>query len=169
MAQEENIKQDIGYMQRFCDEEGININRPWSRDGYTYATNGHLMIRIPGEHAEPNEKAPYIKKFKWNHSEIADWQPLPEYEPKFIKIDRCEECNAPLSEMYFKGILCIPLNILEPVQGQDHGIASRYIDLIKTLPGALISNVRQKGNDPIPFVWDGGEGYLMGMRKKEGK
>ncbi len=49
-------------MQRFCvDKDDIRyyLCQPWSRGKYTYATNGHIMVRVkrlPG--VAENEKAP---------------------------------------------------------------------------------------------------------------
>lgn len=66
----------------FCstDTNRKNIQKPWSLNGFTYATDGKILVQIEGSHADPNEGAPKLSLdggFRFNHSEMQDWIELP--------------------------------------------------------------------------------------------
>lgn len=92
-------------LQKFCEVSSIRaLSAPFYKDGYTYASNGHIAVRTPGKHAEENEAAPYINRPDlWQHTDVLEWTDLPDFEPKWDscyrcestgKSDRCEECDG---------------------------------------------------------------------------
>lgn len=46
------------WMQRHCVPKREHFARPWSAGGRTYASIGHYLIAVPGEHALPSVAAP---------------------------------------------------------------------------------------------------------------
>lgn len=87
----------------FCESDSLrSLGRPFYRDGYTYASNGHIAVRVSGKHAEENEAAPNINLPRlWDHADVMEWTDLPTFEPQWAscircegsgKSDRCEEC-----------------------------------------------------------------------------
>ena len=50
------------YLQKFCgNADDSRINRPWSVDGWTMATDGKILIRVPlVDGVEENPKAPDV-------------------------------------------------------------------------------------------------------------
>lgn len=49
-------------LQKFCgNADDARIGRPWSADGWTMATNGHVLVRVPRiDGVEENPMAPLI-------------------------------------------------------------------------------------------------------------
>lgn len=86
-------KMDKETMKKFCSEKIKNFVEPWTRDGFTYATNGHILIRVPALPDVPdNPGAPGISKTfaMFNISEESfdiPVLPAPQYSV-------CEECEG---------------------------------------------------------------------------
>ncbi len=68
----------IEMLQRFCDQsEGrYDLTSPFSFGAFTYATNGHICIRVPRMAAVTRECS-LTKGLPWDHDDIAGWQNMP--------------------------------------------------------------------------------------------
>lgn len=68
----------IDMLQRFCadDHARATITKPFSFGDYTYATNGHVCIRVP-RMAEVTPESDIITRLTWDHEEISGWQEMP--------------------------------------------------------------------------------------------
>ncbi|MCV6590563.1 MAG: hypothetical protein OIF57_16285 [Marinobacterium sp.] len=89
----------------FCNPWSENpiATSPWSLDGHTYATNRHIMIRIPGNYASPitprllacitniNNLLNTVG-LEWHPLETLslDWSAVPEYTRSIV----CGACNG---------------------------------------------------------------------------
>ncbi len=166
-------------LEKFCsknDQEsrfGINkprprvgINKPWSRDRFTYATNGHIIVRVTHV-AEilDNPRAPNAKELFDNAlkgsitpSGIPDI-PEPEYEDcrvckgkgKFIVGEKEVVCNKCNGEGKFE--------VLEKTAINGLLFQNRYLRLIKSLSGYRFFPT--KTDYPAWFTFDHGDGLLM--------
>ncbi len=83
-------------LQKFCaapDDIREGMRQPWSRGKYTYATNGHILLRVArlGDVPE-NERAPDAA---WMIAKIEPpsyWMPVP---PATMPPDvKCDECDG---------------------------------------------------------------------------
>lgn len=80
-------------LQKFCADKP-RIHAPWSRDGYTYATNGHVVIRVPEvDGISQSQEAPSLKPvLKYFDIDPDIWYPLKKV--KMPKPDVCGSCNG---------------------------------------------------------------------------
>lgn len=172
-------------LQKFCstDERRPHICKPYSRGEYTYATNGHMLVRV-GRSVDfsENEQAPdcesIIKLCQPIYFQPLDNITMPEPIFRDVKC-RCDEepeHDCPSCDC-FEGSgddcdFCHGKGIYTQV---DYGCVAigkvcfdpKYIALIKDLPSAVIQN-------PIPshpclFKFDGGIGVVMPLRGEGGK
>ena len=83
-------------LKQFCaDREDPRpyLRQPWTRDGYTWATNGHIIIRVPvidGIPDCPNSRDGVLLFSQ--QKEPIDWIPVPAVEP--TKTEDCENCDG---------------------------------------------------------------------------
>src|SRR5262245_47843313 len=105
-------------LNQFCDpqrrEPGTDISRPFSLNGYTYSTNGHICVRVPRRPDVPeNKEAPNAEKLEWDFSRVK-FGPLPEPEPLSDKcgwcegrghLHRCPDCRCECTECNGSGKL----------------------------------------------------------------
>ena len=83
-------------LQAFCADAGdirYFLRKPWSRGEFTYATNGHILLRVarlpdvPDETKAPDAEALFLKTIPG-----AEWIPVPAaVMPPMID---CDECNG---------------------------------------------------------------------------
>jgi len=68
-------------LKRFCvdgDDIRYGLQQPWTRDGYTWASNGYLVVRVPAIAEVPdNEKAPSIAKLFSETAPPGEWVAVP--------------------------------------------------------------------------------------------
>jgi hypothetical protein len=86
----------IEILEKFCsrDETRTKIQKPFSIGDYTYATNGHIIIRIDKVESigsVENSLNPETL-LTWDHSKIKEWLPLPEYSIDIS--DKCRYCKG---------------------------------------------------------------------------
>lgn len=103
-----------GDLQKFCsrDKTRLNINTPWSVGEYTYATNGHVILRVPRLpdvpenvvapkvviEGDPASLFPYAEPPEWFPFDAIDL-PKPETQPCATcdgkgKNFECPECDG---------------------------------------------------------------------------
>lgn len=91
---------DIQTIQLFCceDETKVNLCTPYSRGEYTFATNGHMQIRVPRLVEVPErEDAPIVVISESDPvgknylKEPAEWLPVPAVT---VASEPCKQCGG---------------------------------------------------------------------------
>ncbi len=100
----------------FCaiDDARWNLLHPWTRDGYTWATNGHIIVRVPAMDDVPeNNDAPDAGRLMAKAPDDLPYFPVPECTmPAPISCSwcdgtgrdpndkrcRCDECDGTKTE-----------------------------------------------------------------------
>lgn len=95
-------------LQKFCSTEERHkqdgIDKPFTRGDWTYATEGHICIRIPCISEVINQSGPgnVEKLFADALGRETKWQPLPEFELEYVTCSTCggtgHVCLCPLSD-----------------------------------------------------------------------
>jgi hypothetical protein len=167
-------------LQPFCADPEIYrraINAPWSRDGYTFATDGALLIRVPYRaEVEDREGAPQVMGNRIGAifaREPADWFDIPEFPPPAS--DECKECEgdgwvSPRTQYnVYDDQECKTCDGKGRVQ-QDKPVeiggfyfADRLLTILRQLPNVKIGPLGP--NDAARVTFDGGDGLLMPRRK----
>lgn len=81
------------YLKPFCSQDNERISTPWTADGYTYATDGVIAVRVPAIDGVPNNnEAPDMQRLLWDHGTISDWRDLPEYDITAAR--PCKQCKG---------------------------------------------------------------------------
>lgn len=82
---------NIEDLQKYCadDTSRTEITKPFTRGEYTYATNGHILIRVPRLPEVTNTSSVDIGRLSFN-GEV--YFPIPDVDPpKYIP---CKECGG---------------------------------------------------------------------------
>lgn len=161
-------------LKPFCSKEETRyyLMTPWSRGNFTYATNGHIAVRIDRVASiEENDICPDVEKIL---PDYAAFQFLPVGEVAFppqemTKCDVCEgrgtehecgDCTHACDECEGKGAIEVPVSC-----DFRKGIFSlHYLRILKTLPGVAAPAEYTGKNIPMPFIFDGGVGVIMPMK-----
>jgi hypothetical protein len=154
-------------LNQFCDPErrapGADLSVPFSLNGHTYATNGHICVRVPRRPDIPeNKEAPNAEKLPWDFSRIK-FGPLP--APEFLRdqcwvcggsgyLHKCPDCRCECTECKGAGRFAPRARIGKAV------FTGQYIEWMQALPGLEIGKPKPPPR-PLPFRFKGGEGLLM--------
>lgn len=168
---------DINTLKKFCANgiDRINIQAPWSKGEHSYATNGHVIIRVPRLAEVPeNDKAPLAEKI-FTVGAPAEWFPLsgiklPKIKTMVCECDdngmvyhedcsdcsghKCEECG---------GTREITVGEDKPVAIGKAFFQNKYLRLLKGLPNCKISPGADAESIAV-FEFDGGDGLIMEVR-----
>jgi hypothetical protein len=168
------IKDDL---MKYCLNDPCSayqeLSQPWSRGDYTFATEGHIMIRIPRLPDVPE----YIGKIDvgavWPKEMMAESCDIPDHtQPQFVNCPQCdgkgtciyEAGDPPETCDCCDGYKMIPLYSKIEINGvffSDH-----LLSLIKDLPDIKIYPVKMTQSLTYPpsyFKFDGGDGLIMPM------
>lgn len=166
-------------LQKFCsiDPTRQAIHQPWTRDGFTYATDGRILVRVPAMADVPeNEQAPNADRL-WPMS--STWQvtgqPVPEHPPEPFSTP-CKECDGKGKWSETRGKRRVDSECTEcdgtgsvvqaqPIAFGKHLLSDVYLRKLSLLPGVKWLHESTEENLPVRFTFDGGEGLLMPMRK----
>jgi hypothetical protein len=151
-------------LQSFCAKDDVRsyLMQPFVIDGYTYATNGHVIVRVrgaPGQEPSNPARAAAPRLFA---VEYTDYELLPEIPAP----QTCPECHGGGEEyedecMYS---MCRDGELFQLMKVGAAWFDVRYLHRIAQLPNVRISVV---GRDAMAaFVFDGGEGRVMPCREK---
>ena len=81
----------------FCnhDDRREALKSPFSDEKFTYATDGHICIRVPriAEIPESEGGVSLLKYLKFDHSEMTDWKPLSVEIPDVKRVS-CKSCKG---------------------------------------------------------------------------
>lgn len=82
-------------LKRFAAVDDIRdyLNQPWSRGGYTWASNGHIMVRVPAiEGVAENKRAPDGQALMNKQRPPGEWIPVPECAMPSDTKEECDTC-----------------------------------------------------------------------------
>jgi hypothetical protein len=165
-------------LQQFCEKEGSGrpyLERPWSRGEYTYATNSHILVRVPRRADVPEDDAAPSKVESVVPSFDRPFVSMPKVEiPLFTPADEeCEDCGGSGFEHDCPNCDCEcdacdgsgkVTTSDESVVPIGHSIfAAPYIRQILMLPGLQVS-LGSDPSEPMAFKFEGGIGVLMPRR-----
>lgn len=146
------------------DETRFNINRPWSDGGYSYATTGHILIRVPRMEGIPeNENVPKPIDKMFPSKEPTVWLPIIGMELPPSKEEKCPICKG--KGKYYRET-CFECNgektfrVPVPVPVGESHFDIHYLSLLAALPNCRIA---PDGIGQALFRFDGGDGLLMPM------
>lgn len=160
-------------LQPFCDTAEIRyyLMKPFSRGGFTWATNGHILVRVPlREGVAPIEKDLAVEKIMKVH-DGASFAPLPKVKFRDAPVGECELCGGRGKEHDCPDCEC-KCEACDGT-GKEVGRGSvgvrgaifdvKYIRMILALPGAEMAVGPLVVDAPAPFRFDGGCGVVMPM------
>jgi len=147
-------------LRTFCCKpsgwEPVWLQTPWSRGQYTYATNGHVIHRIPRQ-AEVPENADAVKcDHLFPPLDGLTWLPLPALQPPpLVECDYCEGADKDCDECNGTGII---MPIVRVTVG-NADFQQAYLAMLGQFPDCQIAVTGPKA--PAVIRFDGGEGLLM--------
>lgn len=164
-------------LQKFCSLEALEgewnsgkTGKPWTSGGFTYATNGHLCVRLPAIPEIPdNKEAPNTASLPWD-AVVTEDQWLKIDLLKFEQVDcevcqrgepihRCPDCSCECENCDDGKVFKDPV-----VKIGSKSVNPKYLKRIQELPNALVAPDATPKEQAIPFKFDGGQGLLMPMR-----
>jgi hypothetical protein len=161
-------------LDQFCcvedDQRFAALGQPWSAGEYTYATNGHILVRVPRRPDAPeNDLAPSDKaEAVIGKGYGGEFFPVPPVQLPPATEEKCPECggrgtehDCPDCECDCKG--CDGAGAVQDRSWVEVGeafFATGYVRRILGLPGLEIS-LSPTAKDPLSFKFDGGIGLLM--------
>lgn len=142
----------------FCDPDIPGRERPWTRHGYTWATDGRILVRTEPQSFEDNPLAPNTSEVMKRYQEIGVFESLPELP----NASPCDNCSG--QGEWKDGTIC------DDCDGGGKGITSckiavrwfdlRFLERMAKLPGVEIIKAGAKP-DVMSFRFNGGIGLLM--------
>lgn len=160
-------------LQKFCSTDPTRpyLEKPFSHGSFTYATNEHIMVRLPRQDGIPEQ----TKEAKWDAPfkgfEDATFSPKKvKLPPSPVQQGDCEECEGRGTDHACPNCQCT----CDACNGSGKGIAEksvstsirgvtvalRYARMMLALPGIEIADM-PKPREPMLFRFDGGIGALM--------
>lgn len=165
----------IEELKAFCGDTFSRTQEPWSHEGFTFATNGHIMVRVP-QMVEVTEGEP-IKGMMARilpYGTPSEWYPLsgiavpPAQEQECESceggretVHDCPECTCVCDECDGTGRI-LDAKGRDPIIVGCAGFQTKYLRMLSTLPGCEIGPISEFAI--APFRFDGGDGVLMPMR-----
>lgn len=171
-------------MLPFCsdDETKFTLHQPFTVGQWTYATDGKVVLRVPSADVnieqEQNAKVPnaavIIQFHDWENKTGYDNLPeIPEW-PSTIICKACEgfemiECSHCGSMVECKS--CGGEGETEPfplpMLVGDVLFNVKYLRLLATLPGVKVRRGSNPADKLATFIFDGGDGVLMGFKTEK--
>lgn len=80
-------------IKMFCDPSRAKLSKPWSKGGYTYASDGKILIRVPRIEGIAEGGGPDVSKLILDYRGVEVWHPLPDLTG--IETHRtCPDCDG---------------------------------------------------------------------------
>lgn len=157
---------------RFCwpDDTRPHLQKPWTRDGYTYASDGGIIIRVPAMDEWKDDTGPLLNDFF-------------KFEPGFREeailnvpirwdYETCDDELCSIGEPSKHCTACFGTGYVlqsKPIaQHNGFKLNQIYVDKIRELKGLKTyfpdPELILPGKDSCYFEFDGGCGIVMGMR-----
>ncbi len=166
-------------LKTFCghDEERPQYHHPWVKDGFTWATDAAMLVRLdsPLEGVEENPKAIATQSAfdKYQTPIDAKWQPVPAVTPvyKFVPCVFCDgtgTCQCPECEADHKCGKCDGDGGCDQHESVD--VLGRLASTVRmskfgVIRGIEMTSTYDDPKTPIAFRFPGGIGLLMPMNK----
>jgi len=161
-------------LQKYCstDSNQPTLHHPFSGGDYSYATNGHVAIRIPRRDDIPErDGSPSIEKIFTDITSVSRYERVPafEFQPVTHECDGCNggwgvhdcpDCRCERDDCDGTG------KIEEQVSACFYGTFynAKYLTWLRELGAELGIPATLDGLFmPVPFRFDGGDGLLMRM------
>lgn len=165
-------------LQKYCGDDPFRpyLHKPFSHGSFTYATNGHIMVRTPRQTGVPEQ----TQKGGWDTPlkgiDAAKFSPLqhkplpPTREPTEEECLACEgrghahdcpECTCDCKECDGTGNRMAADKTSTKVRGVTFDL--RYIAMMLAMPGVEVMVSPQEA-EPLLFKFEGGVGAVMPMR-----
>lgn len=147
-------------LKQFCGKGDYReiLNAPFSDSEFTYASNGHIIVRVPRRSdIEPLSGGSFLPSAqkKFGENKPGELIAIPTLPPlKMIPCDECEHGCAYCENGFVPKMQWVELG--------DTQFMNHYLHLVVSLPNALIS---PNGKNAAPFTFDGGDGLLMPCKK----
>lgn len=176
-------------MGNFCsDPDGDRpfLSLPFSLGEHDYATDGRIIVRVAASGKASSLsviKPEYILKHFEAEPEVLD--PLPDFKPwTALDFKPCDTCKGSGGGEFGDCQDCdgwghgVGKKTIEAVEFQGAMVSDYYLSKIASLPNIRIGRVPAAGYRPdqetkverapaFRFKFDGGEGVIMGMLKKD--
>lgn len=156
----------------FCSTDPVRpyLHKPFSRGEWTYATNGHICVRVPRRLDAPEQDNPNAEKLFDTISASAMRLLRSIAFPELISRE-CECCGGRGTVHDCPDCACDCESCGGDGEVQEKasvgiGIAdynAKYVKQLTALPGLVIASDAAPA-EPLFFRFDGGEGLLMPMR-----
>jgi hypothetical protein len=173
-------------LQQFCSTEKYRpyLHAPSSLGNFTYATNGHIIIRVKRLSNVPeNSSFPDTERLFAANYRDSEFRPMVSGTLPPLIIDEAETCDAcdgtgfqhrcPDCQCECSG--CGGAGKVRTTSDNDTSVSIngavfdiRYVRMLQSLPGTLIESLPRK-EEAMSFRFDGGEGMLMPMRSTHAK
>lgn len=169
----------------FCstDETRPSLGQPYTRGGYTYATDGRVAVRVAAIEGIPDvEKAPDCEGgvFRGFPPSGAPWHPIPTDLPELPEGPACPECKGTAEaqwsyrdrhgEKYERRFECPVCNgegvtASDPVPMLWNGLRlnARFVAKFAALPGPVEFQAPSEPGGPVRVRFNGGIGLFMPM------
>jgi hypothetical protein len=155
-------------LEKFCDPCRYGLDRPFSIGPWSYASNGHVLVRVPRRSDIAECKAaPDAAALFSEYAAQPAYKPAPKFEiaPEEtcnrcggtgLKHD-CPDCACECRACDGEGVTKQPVDI------DGVPFAARYVEWLLDLPDLEITVARPA--KPLAFRFAGGEGLLMPRKK----
>lgn len=138
----------------------VGLQRPWRDESWAYATNGHMIVRVPAVSSvallrdpatQPESAAEMFRVFI--DDIYGEFLPMPQLPAdvacRFCVGGECFQCSGTKHELNYFALGHIGYNL-------------HYLHVLSYLPKVRI---RPQGeNTPAALIFDGGQALLMPMR-----
>lgn len=169
----------------FCGEHGrFDFDKPFVRGGFTYATDGRIIVRVPSTEVDtPGLHLPDKLTLVFDPPRPTKWDSIPEADVRHA-IEQCDycmgmnvkpedwneaeegvwddedgDCKACRSFGY------VIVEATERIAGRF--IQARYANRMRTLPGVMVDASRPKYDlEMLRFMFDGGAGAVMPFKSR---
>lgn len=166
------------FLQQFCSDDPCRpyLTVPFNQEGFTWATNGHILIRLaemegflPCSCAKPIKVSGPIAGLEAATFTAPRWK-LPPFDPSFKGpcavcdgrgfLHDCPDCECACA-------LCNGSGEADPERQMSTSILGRiyalnYVRMIAELPGLEVAN--NEDERPLLFRFEGGVGGIMPLR-----
>lgn len=166
-------------LSRFCKPNSRRgLDAPFSRGEYTYATNGHIMVRVPRREDVPNRDDIAGKFEKLFPAQPLVFVPIKRAVPlPAISKKICYDCaaskhehNCPCRTCTCACETCNGTGLVDaddkyvPVKYRNVIISKHYAKMLLSFPNLEIEAWPKGGKNPLVFRFSGGDGLLMPLR-----
>lgn len=174
-------------LQKFCASEDsfkYQMQKPWTRGDFTYATDGHVAVRVPIVAGIPEQtNAPAVDTLAWDTPVNPDqWISIPKLPKRKIvtafkdcaycggsgkEHEDCDDCRHECEECDGEGRLEDGEKLDQksvPIKVGSKFVSNLHLERIRDLPNPQLAPEATPETEAFPFRFDGGQGLVMPMR-----